>query len=100
MSGMICGLVEKFMMCQNLAQKKSIFFFFFNDTETTEIYTLSLHDALPICLPSDTHSSLTRHEKRFMFCRGFQCGPLKPRHARNRQAESKPGDQPEGFSAE
>src|ERR1039457_5153788 len=25
-------------------------FFFFNDTATTEIYTLSLHDALPICL--------------------------------------------------
>src|SRR5258705_12924592 len=27
-----------------------IFFFFFNDTATTEIYTLSLHDALPIWL--------------------------------------------------
>src|SRR3712207_6899081 len=27
----------------------SPFFFFFNDTATTEIYTLSLHDALPIC---------------------------------------------------
>src|SRR5882672_11880754 len=26
-----------------------IIFFFFNDTATTEIYTLSLHDALPIC---------------------------------------------------
>src|SRR5256885_15472100 len=36
------------------------FFFFFNDTATTEIYTLSLHDALPIyivgplCTPLDT----------------------------------------------
>src|SRR3712207_6979368 len=29
-----------------------IFFFFFNDTATTEIYTLSLHDALPIFSPS------------------------------------------------
>src|SRR5215204_7733472 len=28
----------------------SFFFFFFNDTATTEIYTLSLHDALPICI--------------------------------------------------
>src|SRR5947209_20547079 len=28
-------------------------FFFFNDTATTEIYTLSLHDALPICMPHD-----------------------------------------------
>src|SRR2546430_5858837 len=26
-------------------------FFFFNDTAPTEIYTLSLHDALPICVP-------------------------------------------------
>src|SRR5207249_11094700 len=26
------------------------FFFFFNDPATTEIYTLSLHDALPICV--------------------------------------------------
>src|SRR2546430_17042854 len=30
----------------------STFFFFFNDTATTEIYTLSLHDALPICFPA------------------------------------------------
>src|ERR1035438_401363 len=28
------------------------FFFFFNDTATTEIYTLSLHDALPIYGPT------------------------------------------------
>src|SRR3712207_8486078 len=27
-----------------------VFFFFFNDPATTEIYTLSLHDALPICV--------------------------------------------------
>src|ERR1039458_10624087 len=29
--------------------KRKFYFFFFNDTATTEIYTLSLHDALPIC---------------------------------------------------
>src|SRR6266487_7131138 len=29
-----------------------LFFFFFNDTATTEIYTLSLHDALPTSSPS------------------------------------------------
>src|SRR5256885_7314163 len=40
-----------------------LFFFFFNDTATTEIYTLSLHDALPICPgppgspTADTHSA-------------------------------------------
>src|SRR2546422_8089000 len=31
-----------------LLRRFSCFFFFFNDTATTEIYTLSLHDALPI----------------------------------------------------
>src|SRR5258707_8894839 len=31
------------------------FFFFFNDTATTEIYTLSLHDALPISSTNATH---------------------------------------------
>src|SRR5256885_16781152 len=42
------------------------FFFFFNDTATTEIYTLSLHDALPILFstrsgkPSLVHSMMRR----------------------------------------
>src|SRR2546426_6996658 len=31
--------------------RRFFFFFFFNDTATTEIYTLSLHDALPILGP-------------------------------------------------
>src|SRR5689334_24505669 len=31
------------------------YLFFFNDTATTEIYTLSLHDALPICLHPARH---------------------------------------------
>src|SRR3712207_8990713 len=35
------------------------FFFFFNDTATTEIYTLSLHDALPIS-PDDVQPTLIR----------------------------------------
>src|SRR3989442_1755967 len=34
------------------------FFFFFNDTATTEIYTLSLHDALPICSDPIADASL------------------------------------------
>src|SRR2546425_11053028 len=40
------------------------FFFFFNDTATTEIYTLSLHDALPILegQPHRVHAELA-------FCR-------------------------------
>src|SRR2546423_11630289 len=36
------------MLCVHRAV---LFFFFFNDTATTEIYTLSLHDALPIYRP-------------------------------------------------
>src|SRR5260370_12706380 len=37
-------------------------FFFFNDTATTEIYTLSLHDALPISVPAaaDDRRALAR----------------------------------------
>src|SRR2546425_9509768 len=42
-------------------------FFFFNDTATTEIYTLSLHDALPILpsrRPSDSRRASARHQVR------------------------------------
>src|SRR5215831_2993055 len=37
----------------------AIVFFFFNDTATTEIYTLSLHDALPICSTLEANSEVT-----------------------------------------
>ena len=39
---------KKMMRCR-------LCFFFFNDTATTEIYTLSLHDALPISLGNQRH---------------------------------------------
>src|SRR3989454_7641596 len=47
-------------------------FFFFNDTATTEIYTLSLHDALPISIfpEKETHPSefvVERTPKEFTF---------------------------------
>src|SRR5258706_7697166 len=41
----------------------SYFIFFFNDTATTEIYTLSLHDALPIS-PSSPPSSRCSSSRR------------------------------------
>src|SRR2546429_664239 len=58
-----------------------IFVFFFNDTATTEIYTLSLHDALPICsatyprtarpthhrAPLTVSTNTTREERRLAF---------------------------------
>src|SRR5256886_17212249 len=37
----------------SLSSARRFSFFFFNDTATTEIYTLSLHDALPIWRPAD-----------------------------------------------
>src|SRR2546422_10106365 len=45
MSSFCCLLVISMLLL--------FFFFFFNDTATTEIYTLSLHDALPISSPGD-----------------------------------------------
>src|SRR5258708_40266218 len=38
------------------------FFFFFNDTATTEIYTLSLHDALPIYIGYSYRDKNKEHE--------------------------------------
>src|SRR5688572_32055790 len=57
--------------------------FFFNDTATTEIYTLSLHDALPICresrlLPDDARQRQRLHpDARFL-----QAQPPRPEHQR------------------
>src|SRR3989440_12811466 len=53
-------------------------FFFFNDTATTEIYTLSLHDALPI---SDLHD---RHRERALGALQLCAAP--PTTARSRAA--------------
>src|ERR1051325_12131059 len=49
------------------------FVFFFNDTATTEIYTLSLHDALPIC--------------------AFRC-PSTTSERRSSSSASRPGNRP------
>src|SRR5579883_3661936 len=47
-----------------------LFFFFFNDTATTEIYTLSLHDALPICSrPCPTPAATSVHAPRRIWYR-------------------------------
>src|SRR5258706_13648582 len=57
-------LIASFPGCRGLS------LFFFNDTATTEIYTLSLHDALPICswawrgLAIDSTSAPTRARYR------------------------------------
>src|SRR6266496_5662911 len=45
-------------------------FFFFNDTATTEIYTLSLHDALPI---QDSYDNLSASTGQRFLAMPFQC---------------------------
>src|SRR5439155_11484385 len=49
-----------------LCHLKFFLIFFFNDTATTEIYTLSLHDALPICAlrPRRRRSAQRVHPRR------------------------------------
>src|SRR5216684_8190794 len=47
-----------------------VVFFFFNDTATTEIYTLSLHDALPICVVDPANET------------GWRCGDARRRRGR------------------
>src|SRR2546425_11057928 len=53
-------------------------FFFFNDTATTEIYTLSLHDALPISVPD-----LSALQRRL----GIDARVVRPRHQVARSEE-------------
>src|SRR2546422_3039040 len=71
------------------------FFFFFNDTATTEIYTLSLHDALPIsdwqnCVPRLPNRAELRREatgcpKRRGGCR-YRCFPAARCGVRDRKS--------------
>src|SRR5215203_7400612 len=55
-------------------------FFFFNDTATTEIYTLSLHDALPISLLHDLLGHLAAHR------RGGRAGARSEEHTSELQS--------------
>src|SRR2546429_4786195 len=52
--------VVEFLFVFSVRSLMCFIFFFFNDTATTEIYTLSLHDALPICgiRPAEIHQEL------------------------------------------
>src|ERR1039457_519053 len=59
----ILAIVGKFVsarMSHHVRIHRIWSFFFFNDTATTEIYTLSLHDALPICCSTMTRSAVFR----------------------------------------
>src|SRR5256885_15392190 len=58
-------------------------FFFFNDTATTEIYTLSLHDALPISSASTPTDSLAQAGERV-----FLSGTCSMCHTRSEEHTS------------
>src|SRR5207244_12520186 len=51
------------------------FFFFFNDPATTEIYTLSLHDALPICGGSRRRDASAAAPRSRAAPSGCRCSP-------------------------
>src|SRR6266511_3092599 len=65
----------------------TFFFFFFNDTATTEIYTLSLHDALPICRIGQRTQRLGTHPHR-------QLSGAPPPRAELRHRAATPPDHP------
>src|SRR5436853_2269277 len=50
----------------------SLFTFFFNDTPTTEIYTLSLHDALPISSGAPDKTSAPQQSRAYLVSWYFQ----------------------------
>src|SRR2546430_17565664 len=73
-----------------------LFVFFFNDTATTEIYTLSLHDALPICdvLPAPRRDPERRGRRAARTCRrvdrraAADAGRARPRRRPRRDRKS------------
>src|SRR3712207_7377148 len=73
------------------------FFFFFNDTATTEIYTLSLHDALPISATSPAVPGTRRPGARAddrLRGRGRRLRLLRPRGPGGRPHRRRRGDRP------
>src|SRR5256884_3385504 len=79
--------------------KQAYSFFFFNDTATTEIYTLSLHDALPISgasSPASGHRELRRGDHRADCPRQARDHPAHPddvsQHAGNAEDPAADGE--------
>src|SRR5215813_3473089 len=79
---MVCcetrGVKDGYLYFSSSVFLASRFFFFFNDTATTEIYTLSLHDALPFSCPVIIRNSV-------VFPAPF--GPMIPTIAPGRRSE-------------
>src|SRR2546430_17269842 len=79
-----------------LARPHLPFFFFFNDTATTEIYTLSLHDALPISSAESAHAD--RPYSTTTRCRLVAAvpasAPMRPAGKSTPRQMETPGDHP------
>src|SRR5436189_6196842 len=83
--------MSSLVLCSYLTFPLSIVHFFFNDTATTEIYTLSLHDALPIY----PHP---RQPRQLRDADGGQGDPGDARHRRPRRPQ--PGRRSEEHTSE
>src|SRR2546422_7645459 len=79
------------MLFTRLTASHLFFLFFFNDTATTEIYTLSLHDALPICPWRPTASTAFRVRATATLATRCRTVPRRSRGAipRSRTADRK-----------
>src|SRR2546422_4472489 len=71
-------------LCRIVCVPRCFFFFFFNDTATTEIYTLSLHDALPIFAEhhgrhADAQADEDEQQHRKIFCEHKVLVPTRDR---------------------
>src|SRR3989442_11907542 len=64
-------------------------FFFFNDTATTEIYTLSLHDALPISRRRRRLRGLRDARDRLLHARGLPRGRRRSVFGRGRRRRTR-----------
>src|SRR2546430_17571603 len=77
---------------QRLCQLSVCSFFFFNDTATTEIYTLSLHDALPISsstiFPRRTPCTSPNPSEARARPTAWPCGPRSEEHTSELQSQS------------
>src|SRR2546429_7061428 len=79
-SSIVCFSLSSFCMSMSISFH-FFFFFFFNDTATTEIYTLSLHDALPICQVA----RINRPDQRRVACASAY-SPEQARFCRDRKS--------------
>src|SRR5437870_7804604 len=67
------------IFCISAFESITIIFFFFYNTPTTEIYTLSLHDALPISVSAGTCAPADTGTRRLATCAGGGCGTIEQR---------------------